>query len=204
MYMEKYYKAYDKRYKQIHKQGLSWAINNNTKIVDEIIIKYKLEKCKMLEIGCGEGRDSKYLLNKGYNLLATDVSKEAIKYCIDNDPIHKNNYKVLDVLKDSLNEKYDFIFSVACIHMLVLDEDRKNYYKFTYNHLNDHGYSLILSMGDGSFESKSDITTAFNNVKRIHQETDKEVSIAATSCRIVNFDTLKKEVINNNFKTHTL
>jgi hypothetical protein len=35
--MKKYYEAYDDRYKQVHKEGLSWSTNNNTKIVEEII-----------------------------------------------------------------------------------------------------------------------------------------------------------------------
>ena len=39
--------------------------------------------------------------------------------------------------------------------MLVLDEDRNNYYKFIYNHLKQNGYALILSMGDGKKEFKS-------------------------------------------------
>lgn len=41
---------------------------------------------------------------------------------------------------------------------------------------------------------------AFDNIKRIHQESNKEISIATTSCRIVNFDTLYKEIENNGFE----
>lgn len=199
--MKKYYEAYDKRYKQVHDKGLSWSCNNNTQIVDDIINKYNLKNGKILEIGCGEGRDARYLLNKNYNVLATDISNEAINYCKKNDIDHKDNYKVLDVLSDnSLKEKFDFIYSIACIHMLVLDEDRDNFYKYIYNHLKENGYCLILSMGNGIEESKSDINKAFDDIKRIHQESSKEINIAATSCMIVNFDTLLKEVKNNNFE----
>ena len=197
--MSKYYAAYDKRYKQVHDKGLAWSTNSNTKIVEEIIIKYHLDQEKMLEIGCGEGRDAKYLLNKNYNILATDISQEAINYCKKNDIIHKNNYKVLDVLSDNSKDKYGFIYSVACLHMLVLDEDRNKYYKYIYNHLEDNGYSLILTMGDGIKESASDISKAFDNIKRTHQKTSQEIEVATTSCRIVNFDTLFKEV-SNKFK----
>ena len=117
----------------------------------------------MLEIGCGEGRDSKCLLNKNYNLLATDVSKEAISYCKSVDLVHKECYKVLDVLSNnSLNEKFGFIYSVACLHMLVLDEDRNNFYQYIYNHLEEGGYCLILTMGDGVKQYESDISKAFD------------------------------------------
>ena len=198
--MNKYYEAYDTRYKQVHEKGLEWSTNINTKIVEEIIIKYQLEKENMLEIGCGEGRDARYLLNKNYNVLATDVSKEAINYCIKKDLKNKEHYKVLDVLSDnSSTEKYGFIYSIACLHMFVLDEDRNKYYKYIYDHLNENGYALILTMGDGINETSSDITKAFDNIKRTHQESNQEIIVATTSCRIVNFDTLSKEIKENKF-----
>ena len=78
----KYYEAYDKRYKQVHDKGLSWTTMANTKVVEDVINKYCLENGRILEIGCGEGRDSKYLLNKGYNVLVTDVSIEAMMCAI--------------------------------------------------------------------------------------------------------------------------
>ena len=197
-----YYEAYDKRYRQVHDKGLAWSPSNNTKIVEEVINKYHLEKENMLEIGCGEGRDAKYLLDKGYDVFATDISKEAIDYCIKNDPNHKDNYQVLDVLNDnSSDDKYGFIYSIACLHMLVLDEDRNKFYKYIHDHLKDDGYALILTMGDGIDESSSDISKAFDDVQRIHQESNQEISVATTSCRIVNFDTLLKEVEDNNLNS---
>ena len=197
--MSKYYEAYDKRYKQVHDKGLAWSTNSNTEIVEEIIKKYHLDKENILEIGCGEGRDARYLLNKNYNVLATDISQEAINYCIKNDITHKNNYKVLDVLSDNSKDKYGFIYSVACLHMLVLDEDRNKYYKYIYNHLEDNRYTLRITIGDGTKESVSDINKAFDNITRTHQKTSQEIEVATTSCRIVNFNTLFKEV-NNKFQ----
>ena len=80
--MKKYYEAYDKRYRQIHEKGLSWSTEDSTPIVEEMIRKYSLEDEKMLEIDCGEGRDARYLLDRNYDLLAIDVSVEAIDYCM--------------------------------------------------------------------------------------------------------------------------
>lgn len=198
--MEKYYKAYDKRYKQVHEKNLSWSSNNNTEIVYECIKKYNIKKeNNILEIGCGEGRDARVLLNKGYNLLATDVSKEAIKFCKEVDKKNYEKYFVLDVLDSKeFNSKFDFIYSIACIHMLTEDIDRNNYYKFIYDHLNNNGIALILSMGNGEQESVSDPKLAWEDSIRIHEETKEEILIASTSCRIVNFKTLFKEVKNNN------
>ncbi len=200
--MSKYYEAYDIRYKQVHSKGLSWSPSYNTKIVEDIINKYSLENKKMLEIGCGEGRDARYLLNKNYNVIAVDVSQEAINYCMINDIKHKDNYKVLDILKDnSLDDKFGFIYSIACLHMLVLDEDRNNYYKYIYNHLSDNGFALILTMGDGIEEYSSGTSKAFENIIRVHQESNIEIKVAATSCRVVSFNTLLNEVKKGGFDT---
>ena len=201
--MEKeYYKAYEKRYKQLHENNLSWETDVKTNIIEDTIIKYNIDKtASILEIGCGEGRDAKYLLGKNYNVLATDVSKEAINYCKKIDKEHSNNYEVLDVLDcEDFSKKYDFIYSIACLHMLVLDEDRNKYFEFINNHLNDNGYALVLTMGDGKTERSSDITKAWDDVERVHQESGIKMNVATTSCRIVNFETLTKEVELQNLK----
>ena len=101
---------------------------------------------------------------------------------------------------DDFSKKFDFIYSVACLHMLVLDEDRNKYFEFINNHLNDNGYALVLTMGDGKTERSSDITKAWEDVERIHQESGIKMNVATTSCRIVNFETLTKEVELQNLK----
>lgn len=75
----KYYEAYEERYKTAHQRGVSWAYENSTPIVMDTITKYKIQKThSVLEIGCGEGRDSKAVLDAGFDLMATDISAEAM------------------------------------------------------------------------------------------------------------------------------
>ena len=67
----------------------------------ELLEKYGISlSSPILEIGCGEGRDAKALLEKGYCLKATDVSPEAISYCKAAFPEHISNFQTLDCLKD--------------------------------------------------------------------------------------------------------
>lgn len=191
--MKEYYKAYDERYKTIHKRGTTWSSDKSTPLVLEIIKKYGIEKQdKILEIGCGEGRDSIAVLKEGYNLTAIDVSSEAIRYCKEVFPNFKENFKVLDCLSGNCDEKYKMIFSVAVIHMLVLDEDRAKFYRFLREHLDMGGIALILSMGDGVTEIKTDEKNAFNKEMRKHPSGDIEV--AATSMNMVSFETFKREI----------
>ena len=54
-------------------------------------------------------------------------------------------------------------------------------------------------MGDGTFERKTDVRTAFDLHERIHEASGKAVQIAGTSCRIVNFETFETELAQNGF-----
>ena len=192
----KYYEAYEERYKAIHRRGVSWSSDQCTPIVMEIIRKYAVQtNMQILEIGCGEGRDSGIVLDHGFDLLATDISTEAIRYCKQCFPKYKDHFHVMDCLSAQLSAQFDFIYAIAVIHMLVLDEDRDEFYRFIRNHLTDNGIALICTMGDGKTELKSDISNAFMLQERNH-ETGK-IMVAGTSCRMVSFEAFKAELSKN-------
>lgn len=197
----KYYKAYENRYKQIYKLNELWTTNKPTPTILKIIKKYNISKnSSILEIGCGEGRDTIYLLENGYNVLGIDYSKTVIKKCISNNKKYINNFKQIDIIKNKLNKKYDFIYSIAVIHMFITKEHRNKFYNFIYNHLNENGIALILSMGDGIKEYTSNINETFDLDKRYILNSNKEVNVAKTSCKIVNWNNFEKEIKENNLK----
>ena len=192
----KYYEAYEERYKTVHQKGISWASDKSTPIVLDLIRRYSiLPEHELLEIGCGEGRDSKAVLDKGYHLTATDISQEAISYCQEHMPEYTRHFRVLDCLSNDLDNSFDFIYAVAVLHMLVLEEDRSGFYRFICNHLKSEGIALICTMGDGETEMQSDISKAFELQERDHPS--GKITVAATSCRMVSFKTFEKELINN-------
>ncbi|MBR6322708.1 MAG: class I SAM-dependent methyltransferase [Lachnospiraceae bacterium] len=192
----KYYAAYEERYKTAHEHGVSWASDVSTPIVLETIRKYRIRpEDSLLEIGCGEGRDAKAVLENGYNLSATDISPEAVAYCRKMMPVYEKNFCVLDCLSDNPAEQYDFIYAVAVVHMLVLDEDRAGFYRFIYEHLKPKGLALICTMGDGTFEMQSNIEQAFDVQERNHES--GKMMVAATSCRMVSFPTFERELAEN-------
>lgn len=201
-----YYKAYDKRYKQVYENNMLWEISKPTNEVLDTIKKYNINKDnKILDLGCGEGRDAINLLNKGYNVLAVDYSNTVINKCNElTNNKYINNFKQFDLLVDKMDIKFDFIYSVAVIHMFLNNDHRKNFYRFIYDHLNYNGYALIISMGDGIKEYKSNSEDAFNNTKRININTNKEITVVKTSCNIKNKDNLIKEIESNNLKIISL
>ena len=194
----KYYEAYDDRYRQVHSRHLRWFMEEPSHIVSDVVAEFGISQTdKLLEIGCGEGRDARFLLRNGYDLLATDISAEAIGYCRREMPEFGAHFQVLNCLADRLDTKFDFLYAVAVIHMLVLDEDRRDFYGFVREHLKESGIALICTMGDGVMERKSDISTAFDLQERLHEQSGQTVRIAGTSYRGVSFETFRGELAEN-------
>ncbi len=193
----KYYQAYEDRYQAAHEKNLRCMGYEPSSIVAETLRKYGVTKNqKLLEIGCGEGRDAIVLLENGYDLLATDVSPHAVTYCREQYKAYADHFTVLDAVCETHKHKYDFIYSVAVIHMLVPDEDRKAFYTFVGEHLTEDGIALICTMGDGEIERMTDISKAFDKTERIFE--GNTMLVAETSCRIVTFDTFCSELQNAN------
>lgn len=194
-----YYKAYEKRYQQVYKHNYLWSSKEPTPDVIETILKEKISSnAKILELGCGEGRDAIFLLNKNYDVLAVDYSNTVIEKCKELSNYNYNDkFKQFDIINDTLNDKFDFIYSIAVIHMFVNKEHRNKFYNFIYSHLNKNGIALIVSMGDGIKEYKSDVTKSFDDVERVVVNNDEKINIATTSCNIVNWNTFEQELLNN-------
>lgn len=189
-----YYKAYDVRYKQIHGLGKLWEYTEPTKEVLEFLKDYKQDET-ILELGCGEGRDAINVLNKGYNLLATDYSKEAIKKCNElTNSKYLNNFKTLDFLTESLSKQFNYIYSISVLHMLVVKEHRIKFLEFIRNHLKDNGKALITVIGDGTITETTNIEEAYNIVERNYKNTNEKVNVVQTSCNIVDWNTLIEEI----------
>ena len=111
---QKYYEAYEERYKTVHAKGIRWSSEVNTPIVLQVIEKYHIHKNqKILEIGCGEGRDSKAVLENGYQLMAADLSQEAIEFCKRTMPEYQERFSVLDCLSNDMTQQFDFVYAVV-------------------------------------------------------------------------------------------
>ena len=191
--MKQYYEAYEDRYQTIHALGHSWSSDRPTPIVAETLARYGVPKtASILELGCGEGRDAIPLLRSGWDLLATDLSPEAVRWCRRQAPEYAERFRVLDCLGGELPGRYRFIYAVAVLHMLVRDGDRARFFGFLRAHLAEDGIALVCTMGDGQRESRSDPAKAFDPAEREHPA--GPVTVAATSCRTVSFETLEREI----------
>ncbi len=200
--MRKYYEAYDDRYIQVHEKQLQWASDVPSDIVTQVMVKYHIgQNAKILELGCGEGRDAMLLLRRGYNLTATDISPEAVRYCREKLPEFSEKFQVLDCVGGAWEEKYDFIYAVAVVHMLVEEGDRAAFYRFIQSHLKENGLALVCTMGDGAMERSSDPNSAFDLQMRTHGQSGKQLMLAGTSCRMVTWDKFLSEIRSSGLVT---
>ena len=194
--MRKYYEAYDLRYQQVHERGLAWFDTEPTAAVKETIEQYGIGKgTPMLELGCGEGRDAAILLENGYDLLATDISPRAVDFCREKLPQWAERFQVLDCLKETLPQRFGFIYAIAVLHMLVLDEDRQAMLGFIRQHLTEDGVGLIVVMGDGEMQRATDVDHAFDLQERCHEQTGQVFEIATTSCCMVTREAFREELL---------
>lgn len=131
-----YYKAYEKRYRQVYEHNYLWSSKEPTpEVIETINNENILINSKILELGCGEGRDAIFLLNKNYNVTAIDYSNAVIKKCKElSNYKYNDKFKQLDIINDTLKDTFDFIYSVAVIHMFVNETHRKKFYSFIYEH----------------------------------------------------------------------
>jgi SAM-dependent methyltransferase len=73
---------------------------------------------KILDLGCGSGRDSKYFLESGFEVVALDISEELGKRASE-----YIGQKVIIQDMRELNYQDEFIGVWACASLLHLDED---------------------------------------------------------------------------------
>lgn len=193
--MKRYYEAYDLRYRQVHERGLEWFGGQPTPVIAQVMADYAVpQDAPVLEIGCGEGADAAALLAQGWDLLATDVSPEAIRFCREKYPRWAERFAVLDCLADDLPRQFGMIYAVAVLHMLVPDADRQGLLRFVREHLAEDGVGLIVVMGDGEMQRATDVNAAFDVQERVHEASGQVLQLASTSCRIVTREHLREEL----------
>ncbi len=99
------------------------------------------EHSKILEIGCGEGKNSKYIQNLGFNVTASDVATDFLESA--------NSLGVpsifLDALEDSFPEKYNGVF---CWRVFVhfTKDDALHLIKKVYDNLEEHGIFILNAL----------------------------------------------------------
>ena len=98
------------------------------------------EAKKIIDVGCGPGNSTQILKNKWPHaeIIGADKSPAMIKKAMEDYP--NQEWILLDISKETLNEKFDVVFSNATIQWIP---DHENLMRRFAEMLNDHGVLAV-------------------------------------------------------------
>lgn len=130
-YMERSWQ--EKREKSYKSQDIDDAIKEFYRF-----LKKEKAKGKMLDIGCGNGRNAFFFANNGFEVEGIDFAESAIKECRKHKSAAK--FKAGDILELRLKDKeYDVMLDAGCLHHI-----RKRYW-------NKYIKNLIKGLKEGGY-----------------------------------------------------
>lgn len=140
------------------------------------------EKAKILEIGCGPGNITRYLLSKrpDFNIFAIDIAPNMIKLAKKNSP--GANFAVMDSRKiDTLKTKYDGIICGFCLPYLSQTDSAK-LIADSYNLLNENGLIYLSFIeGDPDKSGFQTISTGDRSYVYYHNLDDLKTKLAESN-----------------------
>ena len=136
---------------------------------------------KLIEFGCGNGRDSVYFATEGLNVLAIDQVEDELNYLNERySGLENLLFKSADFTNLDDSEKFDYVYSRFTLHSIP-EEREKKVFEWIKNQLNDDGLFLleVRSINDPMFnrgEKISDhenITTHYRRYLDIGETIEK-------------------------------
>lgn len=140
----------------------------------------------VLEIGCGPGNITKYLLAKNPTLKikGIDIAENMVDLARNNNPLA--NFEVMDCRNlDSLNDKFDAIICGFCIPYLSKSDCSK--FIFNCKNLLDDSGLLYVSFVEGDYENSGFTSGSSGDRVYFYYHT---------------LDTIKNKLIANSFEIH--
>jgi tellurite methyltransferase len=104
----------------------NFLINKESSFARFVYKKIKNKKAnKLLDVGCGNGRDTLFFFKKGLDIRGIDISKTAIR---NNKKIIKKIFYLKDICSRSffLKEKFSIIYARFFLH--AIDREKENFF----------------------------------------------------------------------------
>ncbi len=147
---EPYYLAYEKRYKAVFSAGVErWGHSPDDEVLYNTLKSWveenNLQGKSIIEYACGEGACGVILSELGCIYHGVDISSAAIEKSKELLKKYPNaTVEVLDMVKESVIEKYDAALDCMGFHMLITDSDRNSYLKNAYDWLKENAPMLFF------------------------------------------------------------
>jgi ubiquinone/menaquinone biosynthesis C-methylase UbiE len=103
----------------------NFLINKESSFARFVYKKIKKKANKLLDVGCGNGRDTFFFLKKGLDIRGIDISKTAIR---NNKKIKKKIFYLKDICSRRffLKEKFSIIYARFFLH--AIDSKKENFF----------------------------------------------------------------------------
>ena len=111
-----------------------WGLEPGSFLEDLINLCPPSEDKKVLDIGCGEGKDAVYMAQKGYDVTAFDLTENGIRKTVS---LAKNKGVKINAYVDDINtfttdEQFDIIYSTGTVQYLFEEKMWKSGELFTF------------------------------------------------------------------------
>lgn len=109
---------------------------------------FNRNNCRVLDLGCGQGRDALFIARKGHSVLGVDISETGISQMLEDARKEGLNIDgvVADIVEFEPVGEYDVILLDRVLHMLKDDDARIFVLEKASNHTNRGGFILIADM----------------------------------------------------------
>jgi len=144
--------SWDQTYRSHDYKELPWETVKPDKELIRIVKQKKIEKCKVLDIGCGAGTNSVFLAKYGFDVMGIDISSTAIK--IAKQRAKEARVKVKFLVENAYSLKFvknsfGFIFDRGCFHHIPI-EYRDIYVKQNHTLLRNKGKYYLHAFSDNN------------------------------------------------------
>ena len=109
------------------------------------LVKYLPQNSSVLDIGCGDGRNSIFLAKMGHKVTAINISQSGVNKLKQkaNDLNFKINTKVMDANSFEFKIEYELVIAYGVLH-LIQHEKRKELLTKIKKYTKLNGYNIIL------------------------------------------------------------
>lgn len=129
-------------------KGLESLRGIDVYLIDQLLKGRINTGSKILDAGCGSGRNIHYLIENGINVTGVDANSEAISFLRKQYPQIKDQFTHSTLEKFSSTLRFDFIICNAVLHFANSHDQFDNMFTSLVKHLNPNGILFIRMTSD--------------------------------------------------------
>lgn len=119
---------------------------------------------KILDLGCGMGHYSRYIKNKGFDVVGVDFSNEMLKIAKDNEPTIKFIESDICDLPQDLDKDFDGVLIAYVIQHLSKEETKETFMNLNKYLKADCKLLMLFRAGDNVLTENEPFDPKFNYV----------------------------------------